>query len=68
MAYTFAEFIAARDSESFDNIDPSWLKWAKEQFLPEYQKIFTEGKHEGDCTKQAFTCSLCCLSCANGRY
>ncbi len=55
--YTFVEFIAAQESDDFDNIDPKWLEWAKK---------FVSGMgdmgdlvHNGDCTKQAISCLLC---------
>ena len=55
--YTFIEFIAACESDDFDNIDVTWIPWAN-QFVShlnsEYGCI-----HYGDCTKHAISCYLC---------
>lgn len=57
--YTFIEFIAALDSDDFDNIDPNWLKWA-EGLIDKYPKMLNAG-HAGDCTKMPISCNLCVL-------
>ena len=58
--YTLAEFIAALESEDFDSIDSKWLTWANGQMINLLHPLSRQ-KHDGDCTKQPFTCSLCLL-------
>lgn len=55
--YSLIEFVAANESEDFNNIEKSWLNWSKE-FVPELLK--QEG-HQGDCTKHSHPCNLCVL-------
>jgi hypothetical protein len=57
--YNFVEFIAALDSKDFDDIEPSWLKWA-EELVEDYPRLLNAG-HHGDCTKSAISCNLCVL-------
>lgn len=57
--YTFVEFLAAYESDNFDKVDESTLSWAK-NFLKSYENVWGE-IHEGDCTNQTHTCSLCLL-------
>lgn len=55
--YTFFEFLGACESEDFDNIEPSYIEEYK-RMIP----LFLEQTiHDGDCTKQPASCSLCCL-------
>jgi hypothetical protein len=49
--YTFIEFLAAYESESFDAIEESAMTWAK-HFLKSHENVWGE-IHGGDCTKQA---------------
>ena len=59
--YTLIEFMAACESESFEAIEPEWLKWA-EHFILHIGKTVSETPiHGGDCTKQACMCYLCTL-------
>lgn len=64
--YTFAEFLAAKESISyaepdsyynFDNPDPSWLTHFKNDGLPDLKDEI----HLGDCTKFPTACYLCGL-------
>jgi len=55
--YTFIEFIAACESDNFDNIDESWIHWAK-QFVSHLNSD-TANIHLGDCTKMPISCYLC---------
>jgi len=58
--YTFVEFVAALESKDFDKIDEAWLAWAN-KFMNDQKEVFKTGIHDGDCTKQPFTCHLCCI-------
>ncbi len=58
--YTFVEFIAALETEDFDIIDKDWLIWAN-KFVDAYPEVFKKGIHDGDCTKQPFSCMLCLM-------
>jgi len=57
--YTFVEFVAALDSEDFDNIEPSWLRWA-ENLVENYGKLLN-AHHYGDCIKVPISCNFCVL-------
>lgn len=57
MKYTFAEFVAADESDDFDRIEPENLKWANR-----FVKLMGESGNEvhfGDCTKHSQSCMLC---------
>lgn len=54
--YSFIEYVAATESEDFNEIDDGMIEWAK-NFL----KLDYDQKHEGDCTKQCHTCILCLM-------
>jgi hypothetical protein len=58
--YTFVEFIAAHESDDFDNIDQSSLDWAK-NFISYYPMLLESEYHSGDCTNQIHSCPLCLL-------
>jgi hypothetical protein len=55
--YTFIEFIAAQEGDDFNVIEPSNLTWA-ESFVKSMGDI-SNLIHEGDCTKQNISCTLC---------
>lgn len=57
--YTFVEFIAALDSDDFDNIDDSWLEWAK-GFVGHFNSP-NSSVHYGDCTRAPISCYLCTM-------
>jgi hypothetical protein len=57
--YTFVEFVAAWESDDFDDIEPSWLRWA-EHLIENYGKLLN-AHHLGDCTKTPISCNLCVL-------
>ena len=55
--YTFVEFIAAQEGDDFNVIEGDNLEWA-------ISFVISMGEssnliHEGDCTKQNHTCTLC---------
>ena len=55
--YTFVEFIAAQEGDDFNVIERENLEWA-------ISFVISMGEssnliHEGDCTKQNHTCTLC---------
>jgi hypothetical protein len=55
--YTFIEFIAAQEGDDFNVIEGDNLAWARSWIkgmgdLPNW-------RHEGDCTKENYTCTLC---------
>lgn len=55
--YTFVEFVAAQEGDSFNEIEEVNLRWAEN-----YIKSLTylaDMVHEGDCTKENMTCGLC---------
>ena len=54
---SFFEFVQYA-SNSFD--DPSSVEWT-ESWFKHFIDISKNGKHEGDCTKQAHTCDICCM-------
>ena len=55
--YSFINFIAARESNDFDNIEPKWLDWAK-RFVTQFAENMS---HDGDCFAQPCTCDVCLL-------
>jgi hypothetical protein len=55
--YTLVEFIAALESEDFDDIDETWIGWGKE-FLSHLTSD-NLGEHHGDCTNDPAPCYLC---------
>lgn len=56
--YTFVEFVAAIESDDFDNITENALKWAN-SFINEFPNIMKTEYHFGDCTGHAITCAIC---------
>lgn len=56
--YNFVEFIAATESESFDNINAESLQWAT-NFVECYNNNWHHMIHRGDCTNEPILCSLC---------
>lgn len=56
--YTFVEFIAALESDDFDNPSAECLQWA-ESLINDIPKIFKKEYHFGDCTKAPISCNLC---------
>jgi len=56
--YSFTQFLAATESDDFDNIDVTWEVWACHYVMRSMNSVAFEF-HEGDCTKQAHTCPLC---------
>ena len=65
--YTFIEYLAACESEDFDKLDESWIPWATD-FVDDIPRTLKEEKHEGDCTKQSHTCSLCLIETVLNDY
>lgn len=55
--YTFIEFVGATEADDFDNITNEDIQWGKDLI----SSLLNAKYHEGDCTKQPFTCSLCLL-------
>jgi hypothetical protein len=55
--YTLVEFIAALESDDFDQLDETWVGWAKD-FLSHLNSNLVSG-HNGDCTNQPSPCYLC---------
>lgn len=55
--YTFEEFIAAKEGEDFNVIEPANLEWAK-KICKEMGNVGSL-VHEGDCTSLPITCLLC---------
>jgi putative lipase involved disintegration of autophagic bodies len=55
--YTFVEFIAAQEGDDFNVIEPGNLAWAT-GFVGSMGRS-ANWIHEGDCTKQNVSCSLC---------
>jgi hypothetical protein len=55
--YTFIEFIAAQEGNDFNVIEGDNLAWAR-SFVKGMGDL-PNWEHEGDCTKQNHTCTLC---------
>lgn len=55
--YTFKEFVAALESENFNEIEPDSLEWAKW-----VESVNLNGKHDGDCIKVSSSCLLCTVT------
>jgi len=55
--YTFIEFIAAQEGDDFNVIEDHNLGWAR-SFVKGMGDL-PNPKHEGDCTKENYTCTLC---------
>jgi hypothetical protein len=56
--YTFVQFLAAIESDDFDNIDKVWLDWAN-KFVEHFPEIMKTEQHGGDCTKMPGSCPVC---------
>jgi hypothetical protein len=55
--YTFIEFIAAQEGDDFNVIEGDNLAWAR-SFVKGMGDL-PNWRHEGDCTKENYTCTLC---------
>ena len=55
--YTFIEFIAAQEGDDFNVIEGDNLAWAR-SFVKGMGDL-PNWEHEGDCTKENYTCTLC---------
>jgi hypothetical protein len=55
--YTFIEFIAAQEGDNFNVIEGDNLAWAR-SFVKGMGDL-PNWEHEGDCTKENYTCTLC---------
>lgn len=56
--YTFVEFLAACEGEEFDNIEESWMDWAK-MFVKNMPTVLQDEFHGGGCTNEAYSCLIC---------
>jgi hypothetical protein len=57
--YTFIQFVAALESDNFDEIDETWIPWATE--FVSHLNSTARNVHHGDCTKQPVSCYLCVI-------
>jgi hypothetical protein len=55
--YTFIEFIAAQEGDDFNVIEGDNLAWARSWIKG--MGDLPNPIHEGDCTKENYTCTLC---------
>ena len=55
--YTFIEFISAQEGDNFNVIEGDNLAWAR-SFVKGMGDL-PNWEHEGDCTKENYTCTLC---------
>jgi len=58
--YSFVDFIAACESNNFDEVEETNRTWVK-SFLKSYENVWNE-EHSGDCTNQPHTCSFCLIT------
>lgn len=56
---TFFEFFRHR-SNGFTEEEASSVEWT-DSYFKHFIDVAKNGKHEGDCTKQSFTCDLCLM-------
>lgn len=54
--YTFKQFVAALESDNFNEIEPKALEWAKW-----VESVNLSGEHDGDCMNRAMSCLLCAV-------
>jgi hypothetical protein len=57
--YTFIEFIAACESDDFENINNRWVDWAKE--FTSHLNSDINNIHYGECTNHTVSCYLCTI-------